>query len=85
MIKLLKEFSEAAGGDIRISDTVIDDINQLLRVLKLLTASCVHLLVFLLQRLYFEVIQLILPFVRPALAFSIPNSGAGLRLAVFHT
>jgi hypothetical protein len=85
VIKLLKKFSKAACGKIRISNTVINDINQLLRVLKLLSAPCVHLFVFLLQRLYFEVIKLIFPSIRPALPFSIPNSWAGLRLTVFHT
>jgi hypothetical protein len=61
VIKLLKQFTEAACSNVRIGDTVIDDINQLLRVWQLLTASSVHLFVFLLQSLDFEVIELILP------------------------
>jgi hypothetical protein len=85
MVQLFQEFSKAAGSEVGISDTMIDDINKLLGVLKLLAASGVHLLVFLLQRLYFEVIELVLPGVGPALTLSVPDPGARLRLTVFHT
>lgn len=84
-VTLVEKLSEGIGRELGLLDAHLSDLNQLLGVWQLVTKSVLHSFVKLLvvQDLVLE--KVLLPAIGPAFASFVPNTRAGLRLAILDT
>lgn len=82
LVQLLHNLCDSVRGQVRSLDTCVHDVQDSLGVFQCVTQTVLHRLVVGFKGLHLSIKKLVLPVVRPGLAFFVPVARAGLGVTV---